>query len=203
VVADLTCYYRCVVVLLGVVLAVAAAVGLVRGGRLSNVSRIQLALWPLLFLAGVTQVVAEFLPRDRSWSRDTAVAMILGSYVLLVIVIYANRDRRGLWLAGLGIMFNLAVIAANGGMPVSSEAASLAAGGSADLVFGAKHVALDLDSHLAFLADVIPVRPLRQVLSIGDVFLAVGLGRFLEAELRQRHWLRDAGAGKPGSAARR
>jgi hypothetical protein len=183
------------------VLVVAVAIALLRGGRLANLMRIELALWPVLFLAAAMQVVAEFLPTDRSWSKSAAVALILGSYVLLLMVIYLNRDRAGLWLAGLGILFNFMVIAANGGMPVSAEAAALAGGGPADLVFDAKHVALGSGSSLAFLADVIPVRPLRQVLSIGDVFLAVGLGRFLEAELRERHWLRDAGAGRPGSAA--
>lgn len=187
--------------LLAVVLAVAVIIALARGGRLGNLAMIELLAWPLLFVGGAMQIAAELLPDDRSWSQSNAVALILGSYVLLLVVIYINRDRTGLWLAGLGILLNFMVIGLNSGMPVSAEAASLAGGGEAELVFDAKHVALDADSRLAFLADVIPVSALGQVLSIGDVFLAVGLGRFLESELRTRHWLRDAGAGRPGSAA--
>ncbi|MDH3729738.1 MAG: DUF5317 domain-containing protein [Acidimicrobiia bacterium] len=187
--------------LLGVVLGVAVAIALVRGGRISNLARIELLAWPLLFLAAAIQLGAELLPDDRPWSRWGGVSLILGSYALLLIVILINRDRSGLWLAGLGILLNFLVIGLNSGMPVSAEAAALAGSGEAELVFDAKHVALDAESRLAFLADVIPVRAIGQVLSIGDVLLAVGLGRFLEAELRTRHWLRDAGAGKPGSAA--
>lgn len=189
-------------VLLSVVLIIAPAVALARGGHLKNLTMISLIAWPLLFLAGALQVVAEFLPEQRSWSQPTAVSLILASYVLLILVIYLNRDRAGLALAGLGVLLNLAVIGLNGGMPVSAEAASLAGGSGGELAFGAKHVPLDADSRLAFLADVIPVRPFRQVISIGDVLLAVGLGVFVESELRTRHWLRHAGAGTPGSAAR-
>lgn len=187
--------------LLGVVLVVAVALSLARGGRLSNLTLIELRLWPLLLVAVTMQVTAEYLPEERSWSQGAALAMILGSFVLLLVVMYVNRDRAGLWLAGLGILFNFMVIAANGGMPVSLEAARLAGGDPSQIDFNAKHVMLDDRSDLAFLADVIPVRPLRQVISIGDVLLAVGLGRFVEAELRSRHWLRHAGAGQPGSAA--
>jgi hypothetical protein len=197
----LTRWYRSTVVLLGVVLVIAAAVAIARGGHLKNLTMIELIAWPLLFLAAALQVTAELLPDHRSWSQPTGVTLLLGSYVLLLVVITLNRDRTGLTLAGLGILLNLAVIGLNGGMPVSAEAASLAGGSGGELVFDSKHVALDADSRLAFLADVIPVRPFRQVLSIGDVFLAVGLGLFVESELRSRHWLRHAGAGRPGSAA--
>ena len=187
--------------LLGVVLVVAVVIGFARGGRLANLAGLDLPGWPLLFLAVALQIAAELIPDDRSWSQNTAIAMILGSYVVLLGVLIANRTRPGLWLAGLGILLNFLVIALNGGMPVSAEAASLAGGGNANLAFDAKHVLLDDGSRLAFLADVIPVEQLRRVLSIGDVFLAVGLGRFVEHAMRERHWLRHAGSGRPGSAA--
>ena len=187
--------------LLGVVLVVAVLIGLARGGRLSNLAQVDLPGWPVLFVAVAMQISAEFIPDDRSWSQNTAIGLILGSYALLLGVLVVNRTRPGLWLAGLGILLNFVVIAVNGGMPVSAEAASLAGGGEAELAFDAKHVLLDGDSDLAFLADVIPVEQLRRVLSIGDVFLAVGLARFVESALRERHWLRRAGSGRPGSAA--
>ena len=187
--------------LLGVVLIIATAVAIGRGGHLKNLTMIELIAWPLLFLAGALQVAAELLPDEPSWSQPAAVTLILGSYVLLLVVIYLNRERTGLALAGLGVILNFAVIGLNSGMPVSAEAAVLAGGSGGELVFDSKHVALDVNSRLAFLADVIPMRPFRQVLSIGDVFLAVGLGLFVEAELRSRHWLRHAGTGQPGSAA--
>ncbi|MFQ5947408.1 MAG: DUF5317 family protein, partial [Acidimicrobiia bacterium] len=104
-----------------------------------------------------------------------------------IAVAFLNRTEPGMWLAAIGILMNFSVILANGGMPVSPEAAALAGGDGADLSFeqAYKHVELDGDSQLTFLADVIPLRMIRQVISLGDVFLAVGLGQFLEAQLRK------------------
>ena len=68
-----------------------------------------------------------------------------------------------------------------------------------------KHVPLDEGTRLAFLADVIPLRfaGQGQVLSLGDVFLAVGIGRFLEAELRRPvRWFKPGVKLRGGSATR-
>ena len=68
-----------------------------------------------------------------------------------------------------------------------------------------KHVPLEEGTRLAFLADVIPLRLAGQgqVLSLGDVFLAVGIGRFLEAELRRPvRWFKPGVKLSGGSATR-
>jgi hypothetical protein len=189
---------------IAVVLVIAVVVSLLRGGRLANLSEIRLRLWPLLFVGLALQILANNLPIDRSWSKDAAVALILGSYVVLIAVVALNRERTGLWLAGLGILMNFSVIALNAGMPVLAEAARLAGAGPGELTFDAKHVLLTDDSRLVFIADVIPLPFMRQVISIGDVFLAVGLGQFLEAQLRGPiHWFKKTGSSEPGSAAGR
>jgi hypothetical protein len=67
-----------------------------------------------------------------------------------------------------------------------------------------KHVVLDASTKLSFLADVIPLRMLGQgqVVSLGDVFLAVGLGRFLEFELRRPvRWFKRGARAQAGSAS--
>ena len=85
------------------------------------------------------------------------------------------------------------------------EAAQVAGGFVTDvsILNDQKHVLLDHTSRLTFLADVIPLRAfgVGQVLSIGDVFLAVGLGAFLESELRKPiHWFKRGAGGQAGSA---
>ncbi len=145
---------------------------------------------------------------DRPWSEAAGVAMILTSYLPLLVVVIANRNRSGMWLAGLGVLMNFTVIALNGGMPVMSEAAAIAAGdpgAQLELAGNYKHVLLDDSTLFPFLGDVIPVRifALGQVVSMGDVFLAVGLGRFLEAELRRPvRWFRPGVKLRAGSADR-
>jgi hypothetical protein len=103
---------------------------------------------------------------------------------------------------------NFVVIAANGGMPVLAGAAEVASGftvSTPDLSGTFKHVPLDATSHLTFFADVIPLRLVRigEVISLGDIFLALGLGVFLESELRRpRRYFKRGAQAQPGSASR-
>ena len=193
---------------LAIVIVVSIGVAMLRGGRFINLSEIHLKAWPLLLVGFGMQLIANLLPNDRSCSHGTAVALIILSYLPLLAVVWVNRAEAGMWLVGLGIFMNFAVISLNGGMPVLPEAASLGLGREVTVSsFDAlpKHVLLDENTHLSFLGDVIPLRPIRNVISLGDVFLAVGLGIFIEAQLRQpirwfKHGLRE---GQPGSAQRR
>lgn len=191
---------------LSLVLFVALAVAVVRGGRLSNLGDIRLRLWLLLPTAFGLQAVTSLLS-DRGWTATLGFWLILISFALLLVVIVTNRDRAGMWLAGIGVGMNLIVIALNGGMPVLEGAAVVASGFESGLnVIGDfKHVLLDEGTRLPFLADVIPLRLAGQgqVLSMGDVFLAVGIGRFLEAELRRPvRWFKPGVKLRGGSATR-
>jgi len=187
------------------VLFLSMAIAVLRGGRLSNLGDIHLRLWWLLPLGFALQLGARFVPTERS---GLGVALILVSYLPLILLVLLNRDRPGLWLAGIGILMNFTVILINGGMPVLAEAAEVASGfapGDPVIADSYKHVVLNRDSLLPFLADVIPIRIANygQVLSLGDVFLAVGLGRFIEFELRRPiRWFKRGARAEAGSAAR-
>jgi hypothetical protein len=185
------------------VLGVAVVVALLRGGKLRNFTELQLRAWALLPAGFLLQVVAGYLPEDQAWSDEATFVLVLASYLLLLGVVWWNRNAAGMWLAGLGILMNFTVIATNGGMPVLPEAVILA-GGDSGFVETAKHVMLDGSTRLAFLGDVIPLRFLGTVISLGDVFLAIGLGVFLEDQLLQPPTLfRHRIQGLPGSAAER
>lgn len=193
---------------LALVLFIAMSVAVLRGGRLSNLADIRLRQWWLLPFGFLVQFAGTW--NGAPWSRPVSLGLILASYVILVVLVILNRDRPGMWLAGLGVLLNFSVIALNGGMPVMLEAARIAAGGSAgaasDIAGSAKHVMLDTSTILPFLGDVMPVRLVGQgqVISLGDVFLAVGLARFLEAELRRPvRWFKHGASTPAGSAARR
>ncbi|HSL26045.1 MAG TPA: DUF5317 domain-containing protein [Acidimicrobiia bacterium] len=189
---------------LAIVLFMSIAIAILRGGRMVNLGDIELRYWWLLPLGFVLQIAARFVPDATDWG----VALVLLSYAPLLALVLINRDRPGLWLAGIGVLMNFTVIALNGGMPVLAEAAEVASGfapGDPVIAEGYKHVILDQTSRLVFLADVIPIRIANygQVLSMGDVFLAVGLGRFVEFELRRPvRWFKRGARAQAGSAAR-
>ncbi len=192
---------------LAFVLFVSIVVALLRGGRLINLAEIRLRAWWLLVLGFGLQVASNFLPEDADWSTQVGVGLVLVSFVPLLVLVLLNRDKAGMWLAGIGILMNFTVIALNGGMPVLTEAAQVASEYEAEVSFDDyKHVVMDAETWVPSLGDVIPLRLLGigTVISLGDVFLAVGLGVFLESELRRPvRWFKRGARSKSGSAVGR
>lgn len=192
---------------LAIVLFFALAISMLRGGRLVNLGDIELRAWWLLIIAFGLQTGTSFLP-DEPWSDTAGIVMILSSFVLLMVLVVLNRASPGMWIAGLGVLMNFTVIAVNGGMPVLAGAAEVASGftvSEPDVSGSYKHIPLDEDSQLTFLADVIPLRlaNIGEVISLGDIFLALGLGAFLEHELRRpRRWFKRGAHAQAGSATR-
>jgi len=190
---------------LAIVLFFALAIAMLRGGRLLNLGEIELRSWWLLFIAFGLQAGTSWIPDD---SETLGLVMILGSFAMLMILVLLNRSKPGMWIAGIGVLMNFTVIALNGGMPVLAGAAEVASGFTVtapDLAGSFKHVPLDETSRLTFFADVIPLRVARigEVISLGDVFLALGLGVFLESELRRpRRYFKHGAHAQTGSANR-
>lgn len=180
------------------VLAFSIVVGWLRGGKLRNLTEIRVKLWWLLPGGFLILAASGFVPAGY---HELAVALVLGSYLPLLLFVWLNRDAAGIWIAGVGILMNFTVILLNGGMPVLEQAAMIA-GETGELILDAKHVILNEQTHLPFLADIIPLPS--AVLSLGDVFLAIGVGVFLEDQMRQPLTLfAHRVTGIPGSAADR
>lgn len=184
-------------------LAVAAgvAVGLATGGRPRFLAHRRLRLWGLLAAGVALQVLAPS-------AGGATVGLLLASYGLLLAFAAANVVVVGMWLVATGIALNLAAIALNGGMPVRPSAlvaAGLTEPGRADEVaLAAKHHLEGPSDRLVALGDVIPVRSLGEVVSFGDVVMAVGVAdvvaRLLAPPPGRRS--RPAGAGPLEAASR-
>lgn len=172
-----------------------AIVGLLRGGSLESLARTQFRLPEILFAGLAVQIVLDIW--EPQWLSEAAtLAVLIGSYCLVIVFLILNRRLPGLALAAAGLAMNMLVIGLNGAMPVSVTAAELA-GAEGELVAATvKHERLDDDTSLAPLADVIPLPGLKQVISIGDVFLALGLAWLVHervtANKRGRHSLEGA-----------
>ena len=161
---------------------VAMFVGLLAGtiarGRLSNLVKLPVRRTPLLAVfLGATIAAHQGLPG--------AFAFLLVGLAAFAVFAFSNALAvRGLLLVGVGLTLNFVVIADNHGMPyrpsaiVSAGAAGRVTAKSADLV-PSKSVAEHPESpadQLVWLADIIPLRPLHEVISVGDLLIGVGLG---------------------------
>lgn len=160
--------------------------GLVRGGRPSSVLTPTLRLLPALVVGFVLQWVPDLLAVEGL----PAFVAVAGSSLCLVGFALANLRLPGMPLVLLGLVLNTAVIVANGGMPVR-PAAVVDAGivepeEAATIDVGPKRHLEHDDDVLVLLGDVIPVSPLREVVSIGDLVLAAGLGTVVFRLLRPR-----------------
>lgn len=163
---------------LALLVAVGALVlGLVSGGRLPAWSRLGLRGVRWLLAALALQLAAAFAPGLPGAARS---GLLAGSFLLALLAVVANRRAPGALLLGLGLAANGLVIAVNGGMPVSLSAARRAglALDAAALAADPRHTLLGAGTRLPWLADVVPfpVPLLPEVVSVGDLLVAAGLG---------------------------
>ena len=99
-------------VAIGLVLGI--AVGYMLGGRLSQLSELKPRLAPLALVGLSLQLVNP----PGAWP----LVFLIVSFVLLVVFTVANLRIVGFAAILAGVAMNFAVIAINGGMPVSREA---------------------------------------------------------------------------------
>lgn len=164
-----------------IVLAIAA--GLLRGGSLANFAFLPLR-WVALIIASFGLQLLLFTPFLHRPLLDVAVAPL---YILSMLMAAAwvglNWRLPGMPLIALGLGLNLVAIAANGGhMPVAPESARYAGKLVGDVAAGSvsnNSMRLPPDQvHLWILTDIIALPkafPLANVFSIGDLLLIVGI----------------------------
>lgn len=154
--------------------------------RLRWVAALYVALGAQLFLAYV----------QASWlTEDVRFGVLLGSYGLLGIWLGLAAATHKSWIRwcfaviAFGTALNFAAIAPNRGMPVSRAALESAGApvpsGEANR-FAVKHVLGGPDTIFNGLGDAIPLSPLRDVVSIGDVFIGLGIIVVIASGMRLR-----------------
>jgi hypothetical protein len=163
------------VILVLVVIGSAVVVGFIAGGSLRPFEKLKLHWWG----AALVGLALQGIPSASGVSESIGWAFLIASYGLLIAFAWINRRLPAAWLVIAGLALNLLVIGVNDGMPVSASALETA-DASADGLVGAgtvKHHLMGPDDVLTPLADVIGIPPpIGAVISIGDVFLYVGLG---------------------------
>jgi hypothetical protein len=154
--------------------AVAAGLvlGLVRGGRLSAVLRAPLRWWLLVPVGVGLQVGAERIPGGAQVGMELA--------GLVVLVAWAARNALhlpGAAIVGLGLGLNLAVVVANGHVPVRWEAMEAVGEATPEQRVPDEGLyRLETDrTRLAVLGDIVPVPVFDEVVSFGDLIMLAGV----------------------------
>jgi hypothetical protein len=158
----------------GLALVTGAIVGWATGGRLRFVAHHRIRFWWLVVLGFGLQVAADRIDLGR---LDTAI--VLGGAVALLTFAALNPNLVGIGVVSVGVAANALVIGVNGGMPVRVQAVVAAhiatPAQEASLNYGSRHHEEGAGDKLRFLDDNIPLSPFREVVSFGDLILAVGV----------------------------
>jgi hypothetical protein len=169
-----------------VIVAIAAGViaGLLMGGRFRHLSARSFR-WAWLLVIGIGLQIALGL---LALSSTSAYVALLASYAALAAFAVRNLTLRGMGVVAIGLALNLAPIAVNRSMPVKAEAIVRAhVATRAELAtfhFSGKwHLAGPRD-HLLVLSDIVPDWVFHEVLSFGDIVMAVGIAALLANMLR-------------------
>src|SRR5262245_51258538 len=168
-------------------IALGLLLGLLLGGRIERLADLRLKFLPLLFTGVIVRFGTElFIQLGVGWADTLRVPLFGLAYGLLLFTLWQNRGYPGLALAFVGVASNALVIMVNAGyMPVWLPAYTAA---GLTLPMGTVlHTPLPLELGPEFLlrlgplADIIPIPipPLNNVASVGDLFLTGGLSFFL------------------------
>jgi hypothetical protein len=159
----------------------AVLLGYVLGGRLRRFENLRINRWGLAIVGGVLTGIVNVVPTlTAAGIPDTVVGPVLLalSYFLLAVFLISNRWIPGGYVMIVGLLLNLVVVVANGGMPVRAEAITTSGGDPAvlqDATVG-KHHLMGQGDVLWHIGDVIGVpEPIGVVLSPGDVLLYGGM----------------------------
>src|SRR5690242_19154518 len=157
----------------------AVLIGWALKGRLTALAELRLR-WIWLIVAGLAVQVVAMGYVGRSWTFVTAnrPAIIIGTYLLVVIGLARNWRVPGMAVVALGFALNFAVIVANGGqMPVTRETIEASGQGwlltettEGQPVLHSKDILLPKDqTRLWALSDIfITPPPVRRAASLGD-----------------------------------
>ena len=162
----------------------ALIVGAAAGGGIPRLADLKLRWTWLLLLALLLRLLAG-LSRQTGFGADIPVGWaFIVAYGLIFIWLWGNWRVPGLQIASVGIAANLVAVVINAGqMPIWSAAYFAAGFTLADIANDPFHFLLQTDTVSEFVArgglfgDVVPlpVPIIRDVVSIGDILLALGI----------------------------
>lgn len=160
-----------------------------RKGKFKNLEKIEINAWYLLLITAGIQIALSIIKKKGIiFNHNTFLLLHILSYILMIICVVLNLNRNSMRAFLIGVILNFIVIFANGGrMPVSLNGIK----GINDNIstelpmsdFDIKHKVVNQDTKLVYLSDIILIPepyPLPKILSIGDIFIMIGLFIFIQ-----------------------
>ncbi len=157
-------------------------IGLIRGGKVSNIKKLKLTHPWMIFLSVLIEVFLLLLMRnDVEITQLFAFLASIPQYFLLFLFIWFNRQLPYIQVIGLGCFLNALVILLNfGSMPLADIAAYIRESESASQYLLERNLVtyhiINENTKLWFLGDIIWLpSPFYAFISIGDLFLYSGV----------------------------
>ena len=154
----------------GIILSI--IIGYIRKGRLKNLENIQIKAWYLIIISLLLQTLAVRYTNYLKTNNTIFYLLHISSYIILLIPLIINHKLISMRLLTIGTMLNLIPIALNNGqMPVALPQ-------GLNATFDKGHVLATTTTKAYILSDIIPILkpyPLPKIISIGDIFLLVGI----------------------------
>jgi hypothetical protein len=173
-------------------------IGLLVGGRLSGLARLEFEWAPLIAL-GMAIQVALFSDPIASSVGGAGPPIYVGSSLLVLAAVCRNWSITGLPIVAVGAASNLVAIIANGGYMPASAAALAAQGRDAPSVYSnSRYLA---EPALAPLTDIFAMPswiPLANVFSVGDILIAAGIAVAIVAAMRKGARVDEEASHRPG-----
>jgi hypothetical protein len=166
--------------MIGVAMAAGILAGFAKRGSLASLSAVQISWTPVLLISlavGMIPFLFDIESAPRQAFQLSSHAGIL-AFMLANIEVAKGPARVGFIAIASGWFLNFLCIALNGGMPLSLWAWR-EAGGTGPVTPGRggffKGSIADASTKLRPIGDVIPVRLVQQVISIGDILILLGI----------------------------
>ncbi len=163
--------------------------GKIRGGKFSRLSKLEFKnTWVFILAVIIQATIILFGVNGNEFVLKYIRELNILSYILLFIGIVINIRHRTLLIILLGMILNIFVMFANGWRtPVSIDGLILAGYSElAELTLSGKlafYIPLDVSSKYGLLGKIVTIPPpyfSPQILSIGDIFIFLGLFLFVQ-----------------------
>jgi len=165
-------------------LPVGLLLGLLLGGRLSGLAGVQFR-WAAVAVVGFAIQVVLFSGPVIATVGDAGPPIYVLSTALVLVAVLRNVAIRGMAVVALGAASNLVAIVANGGYMPADPAAAAEFGRGAETVYSNSRI-IEAPA-LAPLTDVMALPqwlPFTNIVSVGDVLIAVGIAIVIAAAMR-------------------
>jgi hypothetical protein len=171
--------------MMSVVLAI--IIGYIGKGRIRNLEHAEIKGIHLVTAAFLVDITLNIMIKLNVLYRGSLTFIVyFAMYCLLFWFIYMNRKSVYILMVGFGFLLNAIVIFSNGGAMPCGIRAMKAVGLNVDVAQKGLYVLVDEGTRFWFLGDVIPFSFIsKQIVSIGDIVLAIGLMLFIITEMRK------------------